>query len=266
MVELEENKNSSLQFKQVSSTTAVYLDEKNREVLRIRQGRSNVFIRRRKYDELGLCLEELLKETSTETPARIDVLRKRTFSRRDLFSASDRIDESFSNGLVTKRIYTRVFNSFRLEGHKRQVKMQGSASSWSKIYEVMPDRVVTEFDLSGRIVRESYPNNKEIFLALDEKQYQHVVCRSEKLGERTEFFRASGDLQDKNQLTNCLEKTYRKDGRIKRIYAYQTQNGQMSRVLFFKEYDEQGLPQTKVGQHQINLNAQINLNNRQRED
>ena len=101
MAELEEN--SSLQFKQVSSTTAVYLDEKNREVLRIRQGRSNVFIRRRKYDELGLCLEELLKETSTETPARIDVLRKRTFSRRDLFSASDRIDESFVFLLLVRK-------------------------------------------------------------------------------------------------------------------------------------------------------------------
>ncbi len=266
MAELEENKNSSLQFKQVSSTTAVYLDAEEREVLRIRQGRSAVFIRRRKYDEFGVFQEELLKETTAERHARVDLLRKRTFAKRDLFSAIERIDESFLNGAVSKKIYTRVFDGLRFNSHKRHLKTQEAISSWSKVYEVSTDRIVTEFDLAGRIVRESYPNNKAVFLACNEKQYQHSICRSEKSGERTEFFRASGNLQDKNQLTNCLEKTYWKGGCIKRIYAYQAQNGHLLRTLFFEEYDVQGRPQTKVGQHKINLGARINLSNRQRND
>lgn len=259
MIELEEYKNPSLTIKQLSSKTFVYLDEKGREVLRLRQGWSAIFIRRRQYNQYGLCKEELLKEIDTATPVRVELLRERTFF------PNKQVERSYSRGLITKKMYVKVFDSMGRRIRKTGAGTMAAYSWWHKVYETTPDQIVTEYNLWGRITHERYPNGNEIFLA-DLNQYRHSVSRNPQTGEKTEFYSASMDFKDRNSIVNCLEKTYWKNGRLKRIQAYQTQNGCLKKNLFFEEYNEIGLSKRKIGCHNINLTTQTNLNNHSRED
>lgn len=257
---LTEAEKKKLTYVKLSSKTFVYLDDKGREVLRVHQGWSAVFIRRRMYNQFGLRREELLKEVDTASPSRVELLRVRTFF------PNERVEKSFSRGIMTKKIYVKTFDSM---GRRIRETKAGTKAAygwgWRKVYEVTPDRVVTEYNFRGQIVWESYPNGREIFLA-DLKQYRRLVLRDGKTGERIERFFASVDLQNEEKAMNCLEKIYRQNGKLKSIYAYQTQHGRMQRVLFFGEYDELGRAVKAVKSHHLNLTTQNNLLGREREE